>query len=68
MYMKGNDMMLRHEEAVGIFYAAFVILGLTIGLGVGYFTSHIIVGGFLGFGIGIGLGLLSNAILYINKD
>ncbi|WP_088010838.1 hypothetical protein [Gottfriedia acidiceleris] len=59
---------MRHEEAVGIFYAAFVILGITIGLGVGYFTSHLIVGGFLGFGIGIGLGLLSNAILYINKD
>jgi len=65
--MKGNEIM-RHEEAVGIFYAAFVILGLTIGIGVGYFTSHLIVGGFLGFGIGIGLGLLSNAILYVNRD
>jgi len=55
-------------EAIGLFYAAFLFLGVSVGLGIGFLTSHLILGGILGATIGIGLGLLSNAFIALKHD
>ena len=58
-------------EAVGLFYAAFVILGLTVGGLIGFLGGHTLIsaalGSAVGLGIGIGLGLLSHGIFAAAK-
>lgn len=57
----------KNGEAIGLFFAAFTVLGITLGALIGYFiaTSWIgaIFGGASGMFIGVGLGLLSMAIM-----
>ena len=54
-------------EAVGLFYAASLILFTTIGVGIGFALNHIIVYGILGSVTGIGFGLLSHGILALKE-
>lgn len=54
-------------EAVGLFYAASLILFTAIGVGIGFALSHIIVYGILGAVAGIGFGLLAHGVLAL-KD
>ncbi len=55
------------HEAIGVFYGAFVVLGLVIGLMIGYIVVggwiNTIVSGVFGTLIGVGLGLLSQGII-----
>ncbi len=54
------------QEAVGVFYAAFVIFGLTFGAFGGYVAGgiiNILVGAVVGLFTGVGLGLLSQGII-----
>ncbi len=59
-------------EAIGLLYAAFVILGLTVGGLIGYLSGHtlisVLAGIGVGLGIGIGLGLLSHGIFSAIKQ
>lgn len=67
-------------EAIGLFYAAFVILGMVIGALTGFFGGggrmtflgggwiDTLIGVAVGLFIGVGLGLLANAILVLRKS
>jgi hypothetical protein len=52
---------------IWLFYAAFIILGVGVGLIVGFFLANIVVFAIFGFIIGLGLGILTNAILVTIK-
>lgn len=58
---------MQHGEEIGLFYATFVIFGLSIGFLIGYFIGHtlvnIIISILAGLFIGVAFGLLSNAII-----
>lgn len=53
--------------AIKLFYIAFIVLGVGVGLIVGFFLWHIIIFAIFGFIIGLGLGILANAILIAIK-
>jgi len=59
-------------EAIGLFYAAFVVLGMTLGALGGYLLGHTwqntLIGLSAGLFSGVGLGLLSNAILAARRS
>lgn len=61
----------KNGEAVGMFYAAFVMLGLTLGAFFGYLSGYSLIstgiGLAVGLGTGISLGLLSHAFLVTFK-
>ncbi|MDR1391925.1 MAG: hypothetical protein LBJ09_01880 [Clostridiales bacterium] len=61
----------KNGESVGLFYAAFIMLGLTFGSLLGYLTNYTplnaAIGILIGFSVGIGLGLLTNALLITFK-
>jgi hypothetical protein len=66
-------------EAIGLFYAAFIFLGVSIGGFIGFLSSggrmmflasgwiDTLIGTGVGLGIGLGLGLISNAILVLRN-
>jgi len=61
---------VRNGEVLGLFYAAFVVLGLTTGAFVGYLLgdwSSALIGAGVGLGFGISLGLFSHALLRLFK-
>jgi hypothetical protein len=62
----GDDCMF--YESIGIFYAAFLFLGVGIGLLVGFINEHLIFGGIIGIILGIGLGLLSHGTIALKED
>lgn len=74
-----HHMDIADYEAVGLFYGAFVFLGLSIGALVGFIGSggwemflsggwiRTLIGAIVGFLIGTGLGLLSNAIIVLKR-
>lgn len=70
-YGHSTQWYMENGEAVGLFYAAFLILGLTLGAFLGYLAGHTLtatgIGLAVGGGVGIGLGLLSNAIIALLK-
>lgn len=54
--------------SIWLFYAAFAILGVGVGLIIGVFvTGDVLLSAVLGFLVGIGLGILTNAILVAIK-
>lgn len=61
----------KNGEAIGLFYATFVVLGTAIGAFSGYMYGHtlanIAINAGLGFSIGVGLGLLSHAIIALKN-
>jgi F0F1-type ATP synthase assembly protein I len=61
----------KNGEAIGLFYAAFIILGLVIGALAGYFIGHTWLTGAIGLAVGlftgVGCGLLSNAIITLKR-
>lgn len=61
----------KEGEAIGLFYAAFTVLGIGIGALTGYILGHTLVntliGTGIGFFIGVGLGLLSNAVIAVKR-
>ncbi len=58
-------------EAIGLYFAAFMVLGLSLGAIFGWLAGHSLVscliGMAAGFSVGIGLGLLSFALLITFK-
>lgn len=70
-YKDNMEWYSKNGEAIGLFYAAFVVLGLTIGGFLGYLIGQTLVSTLIGLGVGFftgaGLGLLSNAIIVINR-
>jgi len=60
-----------HGEAVGLFYAAFMMLGITVGALAGWLSGQNListgVGVLVGIGIGVALGLLSHAIFVAKR-
>jgi len=58
-------------EAIGLFYAAPFIMGITLGTFFGYISGHSLVstgiGLAVGCGAGIGVGLLSHGIIVLSK-
>ncbi len=62
-----TDWYAKNGEAIGLFYAAFVVLGTTLGAFGGYLLGrtwqNTLIGLAVGLFSGVGLGLLSNAIL-----
>ncbi|RNC29078.1 MAG: hypothetical protein AWM53_00998 [Candidatus Dichloromethanomonas elyunquensis] len=58
-------------EAIGLFYAAFTLLGMTLGAFLGYLLGHTLLNTLIGFGVGLfagaSLGLLSNAIIALSR-
>jgi hypothetical protein len=57
----------RNGEAIGLFYAAFVVLGITLGALCGWLLGGTWQNTLIGLGVGlftgVGLGLLANAII-----
>ena len=62
-----KDWHAKNGEAIGMFYAAFSVLGMTLGALLGYLLGRVwqtaLIGLAAGLFFGIGLGLLSHAIL-----
>jgi len=62
---------VRNGEVLGLFYAAFVMFGLTIGAFLGYLLSgdwvNALIGAGVGLGFGVSFGLLSHALLRLFK-
>jgi len=62
----------KNGDAIGLFYAAFVVLGTSMGAFGGYLLGHTwqntLIGLAVGLFSGIGLGLLSNAILAARRS
>jgi hypothetical protein len=70
---------IAHHEAIGLFYAAFMFIGVSIGALIGFIASggkemffsggwiDVLVGVIIGGIIGIGFGLISNAIILLKK-
>ncbi len=60
-----------NQEAIGLFYGAFVIIGGALGALIGYMTSHglvnVLVGLAAGCCFGVGGGLLSHAVITLNR-
>ncbi len=67
-----TDWYAKNGEAIGLFYAAFVVLGTTLGAFGGYLFGHTwqntLIGLAVGLFSGVGLGLLSNAILAARRN
>ncbi|ATW26549.1 hypothetical protein [Candidatus Formimonas warabiya] len=70
-YVQLDKWYRENGDAIGLFYGAFLILGLTLGAFFGYLGGHSLVstgiGLAVGCGAGIGLGLLSNGIIVLIK-
>ncbi len=70
-YMHIEQWYRENGEAIGLFYAAFLILGLTFGAFCGYISGHNLpstgIGLAVGCGAGISLGLLSHGIIVLAK-
>ena len=70
--MKLRDWYVQYGEIVGLFYGAFLILGITSGALVGFLVGHtlksVLIGLAAGGGFGIGFGLLSNALFMAVKS
>ncbi len=66
-YMHDAEWYAKNGESIGLFYAAFLVLGLTFGALAGYLIGHqwytAVIGLFAGLFVGVGCGLLSNAII-----
>jgi len=62
----------KNGDAIGLFYAAFVVLGTSMGAFGGYLLGHTwqntLIGLAVGLFSGVGLGLLSNAILAARRS
>ncbi|MBA1334266.1 MAG: hypothetical protein HPY66_1975 [Firmicutes bacterium] len=62
---------MENGEAIGLFYAAFLVLEHTLGAFFGYISGHSLVstciGLAVGCGAGISLGLLSHGIVVLTK-
>lgn len=58
---------MKYEEAIGLFYAAFLFLGVGAGVWIGYVYQHMMLGGIIGFVLGLGCGLFSNAFVALMK-
>jgi len=62
----------KNGDAIGLFYAAFVVLGTSMGAFGGYLLGHTWQNTLIGLGVGlfsgVGLGLLSNAILAARRS
>jgi hypothetical protein len=63
---------MEKSAAVGLFYGAFIIFGMTIGAFLGFLLGHTLINTLIGFTvglfIGIGLGLLSDALIALVMD
>jgi hypothetical protein len=62
------NMNMKEQEAVGLFYAAGLFLGVGGGATAGFFYNHLFIGASIGAVIGIGLGLLSNAFIALKHN
>lgn len=65
--VKGWKNNMKHQEAIGLFYAAGLFLGTGIGAVVGFLYNHILYGAAAGVIIGLGLGLLANAFIALKQ-
>ncbi len=65
--MEMNEEWYAKHEAIGVFYGAFVIIGMAIGAMFGFFGAggilNTIVGSVFGLFIGVGCGLFSHGII-----
>jgi hypothetical protein len=63
---------IERSPATGLFYGAFIILGSTIGVFLGFMLGHTWINTLIGFGfglfIGLSFGLLSDALITLIKD
>ncbi len=66
-YDQNGVVQMKYEEAIGLFYAAFIFFGSGAGIWIGYIYDHIVLGGIIGFVLGLGCGLLSNAFIALKK-
>jgi len=61
---------VRNGEVLGLFYAAFTVLGITTGAFIGYLLGgwvSALIGAGVGLGFGVSFGLLSHALLRLFK-
>lgn len=66
--VKGWKNNMKHQEAIGLFYAAGLFLGAGVGAVAGFLYGHILYGAAAGVVIGLGLGLLSNAFIALKHQ
>lgn len=71
-YYEMTDWYTKNGETIGLFYAAFLFLGMGFGALFGYLLGHTWLNTLIGFGVGIfiglSLGLLSHGILTLKRD
>jgi divalent metal cation (Fe/Co/Zn/Cd) transporter len=60
---KHNTNLISLVAAIWLFYIGFVVLGVGVGIIVGFFLGNILLFALFGLIIGLGLGILANAIL-----
>ncbi|WP_096187610.1 hypothetical protein [Evansella halocellulosilytica] len=53
----------KYSEAIGVLYAGFLFISVTLGIGLGIILNHYVIGPLLGIGVGIGLGLLAHGFV-----
>lgn len=71
-YYEITDWYTKNGETIGLFYAAFLFLGMGLGALSGYLFGHTWLNTLIGFGaglfIGLSLGLLSHGLLTLKRD
>jgi hypothetical protein len=65
---KGGWINMKEQEAIGLFYAAGLFLGIGGGSTVGFLYNHLIAGAAVGAVFGLGLGLLCNAFIALKHN
>jgi hypothetical protein len=69
--LESQEWFTRNGDVIGLFWAAFMMLGMVGGTLIGFLASHDWIGTLIGFGFGVGFGvglsLLSNAIIRVRR-